>query len=456
MRSAAGFAEKSTRDALDHIQHWNSKVNALLASLPKQALENAKALDLQAYAGDWPGPLYGMTVSLKDNIDLAGANTTAASSILRSNLATRDATVVERLKQSGAIIIGKANLHEFAFGPTSQSQHFGPCLNPWDVRRVAGGSSGGSAVSVATGMCTASIGTDTAGSIRIPAAFNNIVGLRPTIGRISNRGSFPLSHAYDTLGPMACRVTDVARIFAAIAGVDEEDPYCTGETVYPLTPQKEIDISGLRMGVMRRFFFEDLDNDLADRLDAALLIYQRLGVQIVEIDLGDVAIINEKMASCIQLADAYAVHKDRLESYRESYGQDLLARLDKGSLITGAQYSEALYFRQVWRQRLRGAFANVDAILSPTTPFPAPIITDVEDLNSMHRKDITRYTVAWAFAGVPCLALPCGHTERGLPLGMQLTARWSNEAVLFKLGEVFQNNTKHHLLKPDGFVHDLP
>lgn len=449
MHNEYGVATREAKRASENMKQWNAKLNALITPLPQEALNTASALDKQYANGDWPGSLYGMTVSLKDNIDLAGTHTTAASVLFSSNLAARDATVTSRLKRSGAVIVGKANLHEFAFGPTSQSSHIGPCVNPWDSSRVAGGSSGGSAVAVAAGMCAASIGTDTAGSIRIPASFCGLSGLRPTVGRVPVLGSFPLSPYYDTLGPLAHRVVDVERVFAAIAGFDEDDPSSIDEPAHPLTPYKLTDLSGIRIGVMRRFFFEHIHPDLADRLQTALSLYRELGAQIISIDLGNVESINDSMAACIQLADAYAIHEQLLVEHRASYNGDLLARFDKGSVVTGAQYSNARNQERDWRHTLYKAFRQVDAILTPTTPFPAPRAADVESVNSPIRKEITRCTIAWAFAGVPSLAIPCGYSEHGLPLSMQLTSRWSDEATLFRLGRAFQSCTNHHLLSPD-------
>lgn len=448
--AAPGPAARATKAALAQIERWNPQTNALLTVLPNDALETANALDALADSGGWGGVLHGMVISVKDNIDVLGVPTTAASNILRHNRPTQDAVVVERLKRNGAVIIGKANLHEFAFGPTSQSLQFGPCVNPWCFDRVAGGSSGGSGVSVVTGMSIASIGSDTAGSIRIPASYNGVAGLRPTIGRIPCQGSIPLSPAFDTLGPLARRVADVARIFSAISGFNHDDPLSVRQPVPNVASGFHDHVSGLRLGVARRFFFDNIDTELAQCLETAIATYHDLGAEIVDIDLGDLTEVNKNMASRIQLADAYAVHWERLKHRRSEYGSDLLTRFDQGAKVSGRDYAEAMRCLEGWRHRVASVFDNVHAILTPTTPTPAPQAIEVNDLNSVARQNITRCTTAWAFAGVPSLVLPCGFSMNGLPLSMQLTSSWFDESTLFVLGHAFQTETDHHMRLPAG------
>ena len=408
IRTVPGTALGDTRAALRNIAAWNPRINAMLTVLGDDAERTAEDLDLAAERGEWAGLLHGMTISLKDNIDLAGQPSTAATKFLRHNVANRDAFVTERLKRNGAVIVGKANLHEWVFGPTSQSKHFGPCRNPWDVTRIPGGSSGGSGAAVASGMCIGSIGSDTGGSIRIPAALDGVAGLRPTVGRISCRGSIAVSAPFDTLGPLARRVSDVARIFAVIAGHDPEDPMSIDEPLPNFLPSLNEPVAGLRLGVMRRWFFEDLHPDLVPAVEAALAVYRDLGVEIVEIDLGDVERANALLAFTVVLADAYALHKDRLATNRGDFGEDILQRYDIGAKVTGAQYAEAMRWMEGWRHRLRGTFGQVDAIFSPTTPVPAPVADGLDFIETV--RAVTRYTFAWSAAGVPALAVPCGFT----------------------------------------------
>lgn len=437
----------ATEMALANIDKWNPHINAMLTVTAEDALRAAEELDVCAKAGGWGGILHGMTISLKDNVDMAGVPTTAASRILADNVAAKDAFIVERLRRNGAVIVGKANLHEWVFGPLTQSKHFGPCFNPWNTKRVPGGSSGGSGASVASGMCVASIGSDTGGSIRLPAALNGVAGLRPTIGRISGGGSVHVSQLYDTLGPLAYRVADVARVFAAIAGHDPDDPISEDRPVQNFLPDLTKPVAGLRLGISRRWFFEDIDPDLSIALEEALQIYRELDVEIIELDLGDVERSHPLMAFTVLVADAYERHAEQISRRREDYGEDVLERFMLGREVTGQQYAEALRWMEGWRHRLRNEFGKVDAIISPTSPFTAVEAGDTSGFLDKIRK-ITRYTYAWSFAGVPALSVPCGFARDGLPLGMQIASPWFEEPTVLKLGHAYQGTTDHHLKRP--------
>ena len=410
------------------------------------ALAAAAAIDARQAKGEWCGLLAGMTMSIKDNVDVAGIVTTAGSKILAGNVANRDAFIVERLKQAGAVIVGKANLHEWVFGPTSQSTHYGPVRNPWDTSRIPGGSSGGSGASLAAGMCVGSIGSDTGGSIRIPAAFCGVAGLRPSIGRISCRGSVPVSAWFDTVGPMAKRVSDVARIFAVIAGHDPEDPISEDRPVPNVMAELDRPVAGLRIGIQRRWFFDGLAPELATALEDALHAFRSVGVEIVEIDLGDVERSHELLAFKVLLADAYNVHKKRLEERPNDYGRDVYTRAMLGKDVKGHEYAQALRWNEVFKQRLRHVFGKVDAILTPTLPYGAPTAEVGLQGEAWFAaiREITRFTYCWSFAGVPALSVPCGFDRDRLPLGMQIAAPWFDEATLLRLGHAYQMLTNHH------------
>ena len=295
-RDNAPSALAAGEAAFAAIDKWNASTQAMLSVAQESARETARELDERIARGEWCGLLAGMTMSLKDNIDVAGMVTTAGSRILANNMANRDAFIAARLKRAGAVIVGKANLHEWVFGPTSQSTHYGPVRNPWDTSRIPGGSSGGSGASLAAGMCVGSIGSDTGGSIRLPAAFCGVAGLRPSIGRISCRGSVPVSAWFDTLGPMARRVSDVARIFAVIAGHDPEDPISRDVPMPNVLAELDQPVTGLHLGIQRRWFFEDLDPATKQAMNAAIERFADLGVEIVDVDLGDVERSHELLA----------------------------------------------------------------------------------------------------------------------------------------------------------------
>ena len=443
-----GTAAQAVEQALAAVERWNPVVNAMITVSAQAARERAATLDRLAASGQSAGPLHGWVINLKDCLDWAGVPTTAASVILRDNIPANNAFITDRLINAGAILIGKANLHEWVFGPTSQSLHFGPVANPWNPDHVPGGSSGGSGASVPCGMARVSIGSDTAGSIRLPASFCGLAGLRPSIGRVSRTGSVGVSAPFDTFGPLARSVEDVARVFAVIAGHDPHDA-CSVDT--PVTdPLAALDdpVRGKRIGVMRRWFFDDIDHELRHALDTALQVYRDLGVEIVEVDLGDVERAQDMLAFRIVLADAYAMHREQLASRPGDYGQDLMVRYDIGKRVTGAEYAQALRWIEGWRHRLHRLLADqrIDAVLSPTTPGPAPLRAGLAYANAI--RAIPRFTSVFTSAGVPSLAVPCGFTGAGLPLSFELSAARFNEAAVLQLGHAFQRVTPHHLRQP--------
>lgn len=439
-------AHSRVQHALSQINRWNPSINAMLNVTSTDALACAKRIDALTSHGEWPGLLGGVTVSLKDNIDWVGTPTTAASIILKDNRPNRNAFIVNRLLKEGSVLTGKANLHEWVFGPTSQSLHFGPVKNPWNLKCFAGGSSGGSGASVAAGMSEVSIGSDTGGSIRIPAAFNGLAGLRPTIGRISRSGSVAVSARFDSLGPLARRVSDVARTFEVIAGHDPSDAYSIDRPVPSVMRRLNDPVKGMRIGVMKRWFFDDIHPDLKISLEKAIGIYRELGVDIVDIDLGDVENAQQMLGFRIILADAYAMHEKQLALRRKDYGQDLLIRYDIGKNVTGAQYAKALRWIENFQLRLERVWRSVDAMLHPTVPFPAPEIAGMDYSNAI--RAIPKFTSVFAAAGTPALALPCGFTQEGMPLSMELAAAPFAEETVLRLGHAFQQVTHHHLREP--------
>lgn len=439
-------AHSRVQHALSQIKRWNPSINAMLNVTSTDALACAQHIDAQTSHGEWPGLLGGVTVSLKDNIDWVGTPTTAASIILKDNRPLHNAFIVDRLLKAGAVLTGKANLHEWVFGPTSQSLHFGPVKNPWNLKCFAGGSSGGSGASVAAGMSVVSIGSDTGGSIRIPAAFNGLAGLRPTIGRISRSGSVAVSARFDSLGPLARRVSDVARTFEVIAGHDPSDAYSIDRPVPSVMRRLNDPVKGMRIGVMKRWFFDDIHPDLKLSLEKAISIYRELGVDIVDIDLGDVENAQQMLGFRIILADAYALHEKQLALRRKDYGQDLLIRYDIGKNVTGAQYAEALRWIENFQLRLEPVWRSVDAMLHPTVPFPAPEVSGMDYSNAI--RAIPKFTSVFAAAGTPALALPCGFTQNGMPLSMELAAAPFAEETVLRLGHAFQQVTNHHLREP--------
>src|SRR5688500_6023300 len=299
----------------------------------ESALVQARAAEDEIVAGNWRGPLHGIPIGLKDLIDTAGVKTTCASALFADRVPTQDAETVRRLRNAGAVLIGKQNMQEFAYGGTSTSSYFGPVRNPWDTDRIAGGSSGGSAAAVATGMCFAAIGTDTGGSVRQPAAFCGIVGLKPTYGRVSSRGVFPLSASLDHVGTLCRNVTDTALMLEAIAGYDKLDTSSVNLAVDSYTNALSVKTKP-RIGIVRRPFFDNIDLEIERTMDEALKHFNNLCSDVLEIDL-------PQTPAAVQAPEVYAVHSKYFTNAPELYGRWMRERLEQAAAIDAAAYIEA-------------------------------------------------------------------------------------------------------------------
>jgi aspartyl-tRNA(Asn)/glutamyl-tRNA(Gln) amidotransferase subunit A len=434
--------------ALRNVERWNGRTNAVLTPLPEEAMTMAKACDEARAAGRRLGPLHGMPVTLKDNIDMAGVRTTVASDFFRDNVASGDAELVRRLRRAGAVIVGKANLHEFALGAVSQSRHLGPCFNPWRPEHVPGGSSGGSGAAVASGMCVMSVGTDTGGSIRAPASFNGVAGLKPTNGAVPNRGTFPVSPPHDTPGPLARRVEDVAAAYMAMAGFDPADPTSEDRAIDDALQALNDGVGGRTIGVPRPFFFDDLQPALADGVEEAIRVLRGLGATIKEVELPEADEAWRLASTVLIMADACALHAERMRQEPQRMGPDVFARIAVGRDVSGIEYARAMRFRESWRQQVAALFrSGVDLLALPTTPFTAPRVDPGADMGRTSNR-INRNNFPWSLAGTPALSLPCGFDEAGLPFGLQLVApRWG-EAGLMGAGKAYQDVTDWHLRSP--------
>ena len=434
------------RRCLEYVQAYDRDVNAVITVVDEPALAAAEVADAAAGEGRSLGLLHGMPVMLKDNIATAGIRTTSGSQFFADWVPAVDAEVVRRLKRAGAIVVGKANMAEFALGGTTQNRHFGRCRNPWDLDRVPGGSSGGSAAAVASDMCAGALGTDTGGSIRIPAALTGVAGLRPTAGRVSNRGTTPVSPELDTLGPIARRVIDVARLFAAIAEGDGQDSSPAAQTPEGLLPALGNPIDGVRVGLPTRFCFDRLHPEVGAAVGAATATLERLGAGLRDVDLPDVESAFAAARAMI-IADAAAFHRERLAQQPDDFGPDVREWLRDGAAIRPHEYERFLESRRIWRRTVAELFRSVDLVLSPTVGIPAPPIAECEAMTEV-TLDLTRLTTPWAFAGVPALSVPCGLTAGGLPVGLQLVAAPWHESLLLRVGAAYQSVTDWHVAKP--------
>ena len=440
-----------TDAALKRIETLNPDLRAFI-SVYEQAREVAKGAEIMMMAGHSLGPLHGIPIGLKDNIALKGLTTTAGSKILADWLPDADATVAARLRSAGAILIGKTNMHEFAWGGTSDNPHYGAVRNPWNLDRFPAGSSGGSGAAVAARMCWGALGTDTGGSIRLPAAINGIVGIRPTYGRVSNNGIIPLAWSMDTAGPMARTVEDCALMFSCIAGHDPRDPTTAKVGVADCQAGLGRGVRGLRIGIVPDYFFHHLQRPVHDAVRSALDTYEQLGAHIVDVSIRNIH-GNISAQLTIESCEPSTYHQRWLRERPDDYGDDVRTLLEVGEMLLATHYLQAQRYRSLLRQEFMEAFKEVDVFLCPTLPFTATpigamkvVIEDGADEDMLSA--IMQFTGVPSLTGLPSLAVPCGFDEEGLPIGMQLIGKPFDEATLFQAGAAFQDATDFHTRSP--------
>ena len=434
-----------TLDCLARIEKWNPELNAFLNVTAETALEQARAADAELASGLDRGPLHGIPIAHKDLFCTRGIRTTGGSKTFADFVPEFDATVVARLRNAGAVMLGKTNLHEHAYGITSQNPHYGAVRNPWDPERSPGGSSGGSAVAVATGMALGATGTDTGGSIRVPASWCGVTGMKPTFGRVSKYGVLPLGYSLDHMGPMALTVRDTALLLEAMAGHDPKDPGSVNRPVPRcLPPEGETSLRGVRIGLPRNFYFDRIDKEV----DAAVYFMgytaEDLGAELQRVRVPDGEQLNA-LAHTTLLVEAAAVHEPYLRKKRATYGDDVRTLLDMGRLIPAVDYVQA----QRLRRRILGVYLDilkkVDALLLPATPMTAPRIGQTEvDINGAledTRLAATRLLRGFNLLGLPVLALPAGFSSAGLPIGCQLVGRPWDEPLLLRIGAALEART---------------
>ncbi len=430
-----------TRDCLKRIEQFNPKLNAFITVLADSALEQAYRAEHEIQSGHYRGPLHGIPIGLKDIVDTAGTRTTAASAQYKDRIPTEDAEVVRRLRAAGAVILGKQNLHEFAYGGSSMISFFGAVHNPWDVSRATGGSSGGSAASVAASLGFAAIGTDTAGSIRLPATYCGVVGLKPTYGRVSARGVVPLSWSYDHVGPIANSVYDAAVMLQVLAGYDAGDPASADMPVSDFTAGIDKFPNKLRIGAPRNFFFEDLHDGVAAAIEKALEVFRGLRAEIRDLKL-EVS-IDRTLAS----AEAYAFHEPLVARSPELYQPATLARIKSGEKISAAVALRARRELEASRHAIRKVFDEVDVLLTPTVPIPPPIVADLREHPENLRSQeliMLRNTRPFNVWGIPTISVPCGFTRDGLPIGLQLAGPAWREDVVLQVAHAYEQATEWH------------
>jgi aspartyl-tRNA(Asn)/glutamyl-tRNA(Gln) amidotransferase subunit A len=427
------------RACLDRITRHDRELGAFITLTADSALDEAKRADADLANGVDRGPLHGIPIALKDLYDTAGVRTTAGSRIFAERVPERDSAVVEKLRAAGAVILGKLNLHEWALGVTNQNPHFGPACNPWDVSRIPGGSSGGSAIAVASGFCYGSPGSDTGGSIRIPASLCGVAGLKPTYGRVSLRGVIPLAWTLDHSGPLARTVGDLAIALNAIAGHDPLDPASVDVATEDYTAGIEDGAKDVRV-IVATNFFDDVDVEVDAAVREAARVLASLGASLSERALPRVDLLTAQRA--ILLTDAAAYHREHLRERAADIGADVLTRLRTGQTFTGTDYAQARRDRDELRREWLAVLREQDIILSPTTPTTAPARDGQDAVAAAQR--LTANTAPFNLTGLPAISIPCGFTKAGLPIGLQLAAGPWREALLLRVARAYERATPWH------------
>ncbi len=425
---------------LERIRATEERLRAFIHVDVEGAREAARQRDAEARRGQIRGPLHGIPLAVKDLFDQAGLPTTAGAAIRRGHRAKTTATAVQRLLDAGAVVIGKTNLHEFAFGVTSVNPHFGAVANPWDPERVAGGSSGGSAAAVAVGCCAAALGTDTGGSVRIPAALCGVVGLKPTFGRVSRHGVVPLAWSFDTVGPLARSVADAALLLSVLAGPDPQDPL-TGRSA-PFGPQVPPAPPSFRIGRLRGpLFDEGLDVEVGTALERACTLLARAGGRVEEVGV-EAALAGQAAQTTILFAEASTYHRRAYPGRLAEYGPDVRELLAAGATIPATAYVDAQRVQGVVIRQTRRLLADFDALICAAVPVQAPLIEEVDPARGegwrRARAPLSRLTRLFNLTGLPAVAVPVGRARSGLPLGVQLAAAPGEEARLLAIAAVLE------------------
>jgi aspartyl-tRNA(Asn)/glutamyl-tRNA(Gln) amidotransferase subunit A len=440
-----------TRACLHRIAEWQPRLNAFMAIESEAALKAADEADAALAKGQNRGPLHGVPLAHKDMYYEAGKVVTCGSAIRRDFVATTTSTALQRLKDAGSIRLGSLHMAEFAYGPTGHNSHYGAVRNPFDVAHVTGGSSSGSGSAVAARLTYAALGSDTGGSIRMPAHFCGVTGLKTTYGRISRFGAMPLSQTLDTVGPLARTAEDCALLLALMAGADPEDPTASTAPAADYMAATTASIKGLKIGVPTAFYVDDLDAEVARALDEMILVLKREGADIVKIELPD----QRQLTAACQLVlavEAAAFHKRWLIERPQDYGSQVLMRLQNGLAIPGVSYLEALRWRGPALAAHVAATSGVDVVITPVAPVPAPTVAESDVGNASGAEAViqrlTRFTRPINYLGLPALAVPSGFTKSGLPIGMQLIGRSFDEATILTVGAAFQRATDFHTKVP--------
>ena len=436
---------------LARIERFDSQLNSYITVLADSARAEARQAEKEILNGYYRGPLHGIPVSIKDLFATRGARTTCGSKVLTDWVPDYDATAVARWREAGAILVGKTNMHEFAYGVTNNNPHYGPVHNPWDLERVPGGSSGGSGAAVAASLCTASLGSDTGGSIRIPSAVCGVVGIKPTYGRVSRYGAIPLAWSIDHVGPLAKSVEDAALLLAALAGPDPKDTTGSDRPVPDYTQGLSGEVGGVRLGIPEQYFFEHVDPEILTAVQQAIRSLEQLGASAQPVSLPHLENC-AAMEAHITLAEATSYHEPHMRTRIDDYGDGVRIDLEAGRYLLATDYVKSQRARALLLEVFGRAFEQVDVIVSPTLPAFPPLIGELYvqsgDLREHVIDAFLRFSIPYNLTGLPAISVPCGFSSSGLPIGLQIAGRAFDEPTVLRVAHAYEAHTEWHLRKP--------
>jgi aspartyl-tRNA(Asn)/glutamyl-tRNA(Gln) amidotransferase subunit A len=442
-----------TQAALQRISAINPQLNAFIEVLEDRASAAAKAAEQEMMSGQRRGPLHGIPIALKDLCATKGVRTTAGSKILRDYIPTDDATVTVRLAEAGTILLGKTNMNEFAYGPDGDNGHYGRVCNPWNLERISGGSSSGSGAALAASLCLGALGSDTGGSIRIPAALCGIVGLKSTYGRVSRYGLTPLSWSLDHAGPMAKTVEDVALLLQAMAGHDTKDLGSAQHPVPDYAAALSGEVRGLRIGVPREYFFDMLDPEIESAVRQAMAVLRSLGASLHDVSWPTLRYVT-LAALIIVLVEASAFHETWIRTRPQDYSPDIALRLKWGLLLPASAYIKAQRLRTLLCREVATLWRQVDVLLTPATmlaaPHPRETHVRIGDRQMSTREAILRLMRPFNLTGLPAMSIPCGFTSSGLPIGLQIAGKPFDEATVLRVAHAYEQQTDWHRSQPSS------
>jgi aspartyl-tRNA(Asn)/glutamyl-tRNA(Gln) amidotransferase subunit A len=442
-----------TRACLARIERLNPTLNAFITVTAEQALAEARQAEGEIQRGKWRGPLHGIPISLKDLFDTARVKTTAGSAVFANRIPAEDAEVVRRLKLAGAVLLGKTNMVEFAYGGNATVSNFGAVRNPWSLERNPGGSSSGSGAAVAAGLCYGALGSDTAGSIRMPASICGIVGIKPTFGLVSTRGVIPLSWSCDHVGPMTRTVEDNAIMLQVMAGYDPADTNSIRLTLPDYRSSLRQAPSRLRVGIPRDFFFGDLDPEFDGAVKTALAVLANITAGVRDVVLPSPPDRQESVRTAVRAAEAYLYHSEWVNKTPALYQPETLFRVRLGAEITTPAYIQGMRDLAQARRVIEQIFETIDVLVTPTTPIPPPTLAEIgTDVPTSLRlgAPFIRNTSPFNVYGIPSISIPCGFTRSGLPIGLQISGPNGGEARVYQLAAAYERATDWHKRRPAG------